>query len=234
MNDTNKEAWTSGKNISPAAMKKRKSINKKILKFGCLPIVILFFLAFVASLFTSSDGTKKSSMDPSNYNDPLQIGMDSVKALEGKQIPYEKWAVWGDPKTLDGTSNQYWVVYLDKANISFVADKNTNNIIFASFEEQTAKSYIASLLKERKEKIEKSFSGWDGSHIELTKLIKKSMNDPDSYEHVETRYFDMGDHLVVTTTFRGKNGFGGVVKNWVKAKTDVTTGQVIEIIEQGP
>ena len=85
----------------------------------------------------------------------------------------------------------------------------------------------------RKEQIEKHFSAWDGSHRGLTKLIKKSMNDPDSYNHVETRYSDKGDHLIVKTTFRGKNAFGGVVKNWVIAKVDLN-GNVIEVISQGP
>lgn len=85
----------------------------------------------------------------------------------------------------------------------------------------------------RKEQIERQFSAWDGSHRGLTKAIKASMNDPDSYDHVETVYSDMGDYLVVRTTFRGKNAFGGVVKNWVKAKVDLN-GNVIEIIEQGP
>ena len=85
----------------------------------------------------------------------------------------------------------------------------------------------------RKEKIEKHFSAWDGSHRGLTKLIKKSMNDPDSYKHVETVYWDKGDHLVVKTTFRGKNAFGGVVKNWIMAKVDLN-GNVIEVISQGP
>jgi hypothetical protein len=58
------------------------------------------------------------------------------------------------------------------------------------------------------------------------------MNDPKSYEHADTKFWDMGDHLVVTTTYRGKNAFGGVVKNWVKAKTDLD-GNVLEIIEEG-
>ena len=56
------------------------------------------------------------------------------------------------------------------------------------------------------------------------------MNDPDSYEHDETRYIDNGDHLVVITSFRGKNAFGGVVRNAVTAKTDMNC-TVIEIIE---
>jgi DNA-directed RNA polymerase subunit RPC12/RpoP len=85
----------------------------------------------------------------------------------------------------------------------------------------------------RKEQIERQFSAWDGSHRGLTKLIKASMNDPDSYDHVETVYWDKGDHLVVKTTFRGKNAFGGVVKNWVMAKIDLE-GNVIEVISQGP
>jgi len=85
----------------------------------------------------------------------------------------------------------------------------------------------------RKERIEKHFSPWDGSHRGLTALIKESMNDPDSYDHVETGYWDKGDHLIVKTTFRGKNAFGGVVKNWVMAKVDLN-GNVIEVISQGP
>lgn len=85
----------------------------------------------------------------------------------------------------------------------------------------------------RKKMIEKHFSSWDGSHIGLTKIIKELMNDPKSYEHVETRYGDYGNYLLVKTTFRGKNAFGGVVTNWISAKCDLR-GNVIEIIDQGP
>jgi len=85
----------------------------------------------------------------------------------------------------------------------------------------------------REERIRKGFSVWDGSHRGLEKIIKKSMNDPDSYVHVETVYGDKGDHLLVKTTFRGKNAFGGVVKNWVIAKADLD-GNIIEVISKGP
>lgn len=82
----------------------------------------------------------------------------------------------------------------------------------------------------RRKQIENGFSAWDGSHTKLERIIKDSMNDPDSYKHVETVFWDMKDHLVVRTTFRGKNAFGGVVKEWVKAKCDLE-GNVIKIIE---
>ena len=83
----------------------------------------------------------------------------------------------------------------------------------------------------RKKKIESQFSAWDGSHRNLERVIKESMNDPDSYEHVKTVYWDRGDYLIVKTTFRGKNAFGGVVKNSVTAKVSLD-GQVLQILSQ--
>lgn len=83
----------------------------------------------------------------------------------------------------------------------------------------------------RKKRIEQQFSAWDGSHNNLERLIKKAMNDPDSYEHDETVYWDMGDHLVVKTTYRGKNAFGGVVRNFVKAKISLD-GEILQILDQ--
>jgi hypothetical protein len=76
--------------------------------------------------------------------------------------------------------------------------------------------------------VESQFSVWDGSHRELEQYIKKHMNDPDSYQHVETSYIDHGDYLIVTTKFRGKNGFGGIVMNTIIAKINLQ-GNIIEI-----
>jgi len=82
----------------------------------------------------------------------------------------------------------------------------------------------------REESIEAQFSAWNGAHRNLEKVIKSSMHNPDSFKHVETSYWDRGDHLVVRTTFRGTNGFGAVVTNSVKAKVSLG-GQVLEILE---
>jgi hypothetical protein len=83
----------------------------------------------------------------------------------------------------------------------------------------------------RDNKIKFQFSAWDGSNRALEKYIKSSMNDPKSYEHVETRYSDEGDYLFVSTTFRGKNAFGGVVTNNISAKISLD-GDIIEILSQ--
>ena len=96
--------------------------------------------------------------------------------------------------------------------------------------EAAAKQAQKAVPKSRQSRIELQFSGWDGSHRTLEQLIKRSMNDPASYDHVETAYSDQGDHLVVVTSYRGKNAFGGVVKQTTTAKVSVD-GEIFEIIK---
>lgn len=76
---------------------------------------------------------------------------------------------------------------------------------------------------------ENFLSGWDGSNRELVRLVKSGMNDPDSFEHVETRFTDNGDSLSLLMTFRGKNGFNATVTNKVSADLDKTTRQLSNI-----
>lgn len=77
--------------------------------------------------------------------------------------------------------------------------------------------------------IEKQFSMWSGAHRGLEKMVEKSLNDPDSYEHIETRYTDMGDHIWLNMKYRARNQFGGMVTGQVIAKSDIN-GNVFEII----
>ena len=55
-------------------------------------------------------------------------------------------------------------------------------------------------------------SAWDGSNISLVRTAKNSMRDPKSFEHIETRIAPVsnGQHTAVMT-YRGRNGFGGMV-----------------------
>ena len=85
--------------------------------------------------------------------------------------------------------------------------------------------------EKRKQEVEAQFSNYDGSHAGLEELIKKGMNDADSYEHVETRFRDDGTYITVITKFKGTNKFGGIVTNTVTAKVDFK-GKVIEVVSQ--
>jgi hypothetical protein len=92
-------------------------------------------------------------------------------------------------------------------------------------------AYHKDLDAERQKKINSQFSIWNGSHINLEREIKDSMHDPNSYQHIKTGYYDKGDYLIVSTTFRGKNAFGALIKNTVKAKVNLE-GHILEILEQ--
>jgi hypothetical protein len=75
------------------------------------------------------------------------------------------------------------------------------------------------------------FSLWDGSCTSFVKLVKDNMNNPKSFEHVETKYVvlsikeqlealegkgEIGD-LYVIMKFRGTNAFGGVITSQTDA-----------------
>ncbi len=84
----------------------------------------------------------------------------------------------------------------------------------------------------RPQYIAEAFSQWDGSHKRLTQRIKSTMNNPGSYEHIDTEYSDQGEFLIVRTKFRGTNAFGGKIMNCATAKVGVG-GNVLRVISQG-
>lgn len=82
--------------------------------------------------------------------------------------------------------------------------------------------------EQHEQKVRAQFSGWDGSHRNLVEMVKRQMNDADSFEHVETRYWDQGDHLSLRMTFRGNNAFGAKVINEVAATSDMD-GKILSL-----
>ncbi|MBX9448804.1 MAG: hypothetical protein KL787_03400 [Taibaiella sp.] len=81
---------------------------------------------------------------------------------------------------------------------------------------------------ERENRILRQLSPWDGSHTNLKRLIKANMNDPKSFEHIETTYKDKEDYILVQMKYRGKNAFGAKVIDMVTAKVDVD-GNILSI-----
>lgn len=124
------------------------------------------------------------------------------------------------------------LVELDPSNTSYKKTLVRYEKIKSNSEEKARKEVAERQATEaRKKELEAQFSAWDGSHRTFERLIKETMNDPDSYEHVETRFADKGDYIRVFTKFRGKNAFGGVIVD--SAKADFTiSGDLIRVIEE--
>lgn len=83
------------------------------------------------------------------------------------------------------------------------------------------------LAKQRAEKVKDLFSPWDGSSFALVQATKNAMNDPKSFEHVETTHVVRNDGKIeVFMRFRGKNAFGGVVLQTVVGVINIDTGEL--------
>ena len=77
-------------------------------------------------------------------------------------------------------------------------------------------------------------SAWDGSYRPLTSMIKESLNDDSSYDHVSTSIrfvLNKDQHAVVKTIFRAKNAYGAVVKDSVTARVNIQTGEIEKILQ---
>lgn len=79
----------------------------------------------------------------------------------------------------------------------------------------------------REEQIAKHFSPWDGSNPEMVKAAKEMLTDPNSFEHIETRYFDMDSVINISMVFTATNMFGGREKIAVFGKI-TNDGQLTE------
>jgi len=108
------------------------------------------------------------------------------------------------------------------------AETATEPVVEEPIEPELTPEQIAEQL--HTEWVEAQFSAWDGSHTALKDLIKENMNDPKSFEHVETKFLVLSTQELVDTVgqgeigdmyvymkFRGNNAFGGLVLNEVEA-----------------
>jgi len=66
----------------------------------------------------------------------------------------------------------------------------------------------------------------DGSVPRLVSFVKKNMNDPRSFEHVETRFVDKGTVAEFYMTYRGKNALGALVISYVKSEYDPSSDKL--------
>jgi hypothetical protein len=103
---------------------------------------------------------------------------------------------------------------------------------YAESEKASNGQIIGRKEKQNEEFKENYLSKWDGSFSPLVTYAKQNMNDPDSFEHVETVFWNTGDHAIVIMKFRGKNALGAKVVNMIKAKVS-WDGELLGIINQG-
>ncbi|WP_312363976.1 hypothetical protein [Sphingobacterium sp.] len=92
--------------------------------------------------------------------------------------------------------------------------------------------YVAPKIVTKESKLLKSLSSWDGSLPPFVEIIKNNMNDPESFDHVNTYYLqskkDSSD-FIITMVYRGKNAFGAKIKGSNSCVYNVDTKQIKNI-----
>lgn len=188
-------------------------------------VVFLVACVTVAWARTSQEGSGEVVLTPEEQEKKALV--DSFLAIEGKKLGTEefyqmrkKYGTNGDFENLKSSIPTLKVGYSEELDVSYIFNTRTEEIVFTG-KGKSAEKHI-------REKIEKGFSKWDGSHKELTKRIKSMMNDPSSYDHIETKFWTYREHIDVETKFRGTNAYGAVVQDKVMARVGYE-GEVLEI-----
>ncbi len=86
------------------------------------------------------------------------------------------------------------------------------------------------------EKIDAQFSKWDASHKNLVAMVERALNDPGSFEHIETKTMKGTNYpktFIVRMDYSAKNVFGGRVRHYVIAEVTLEGGAIYQVLDEG-
>jgi hypothetical protein len=72
---------------------------------------------------------------------------------------------------------------------------------------------------------------WDGSHDGFVAAVKQTLNDPDSFEHDETKTWPVNaeGRNTILMNFRAKNAFGGTIRVKASGSFDNKTCEDVQV-----
>ncbi|AER31191.1 hypothetical protein [Pantoea ananatis] len=218
--------------IKPSVVKMKDRKKASLVYFG------LGFVSLIAGASMLPDPDKRNALEKSEGVQQRQFQYNDLKLSEYRiKDKDERHAVvtnFINSKSMNnnGLNNMY--ACLSEYSMTKSGDLPLGTVLDWCYKEfERAPSELSK--KVNFDHFQSNISAWDASYRPLEKLIKDSMNDESSYEHVSTTYsFILNDnpHAVVKTSFRGKNGYGAVVKNTVTARVNIQTGEVEKITDQ--
>ncbi len=174
----------------------------------------LIALLITTLIFSSCEDLKKMQQA---RNLRMRL-LDTLETGIGKPIDSTLLAKKHDfSRQLKSHSLRHSVYYNDSTNLGYFIENEGQILRYVNFDSISVIEESKRIVDERANKIKSQFSGWDGSHIKLEQAIKNSLNDPNSYEHIETDYTILDNKIHILTTFRANNAFGGKVVNQAKA-----------------
>lgn len=152
--------------------------------------------------------------DDKKYQDLLSLLKNKKDAIDRQEI------VEKIKKTDKTDINKNYELYSSLyTNYQPLSEKETKEMAY----------YMAEKTLSDNEKLQ--FRSIDGSNILVVNFVKKLMNDPNSFEHINTTVYKTDDRafLDVVMMYRGKNAFGAKVVNTIKARVSLISNTILSI-----
>ncbi len=211
---------------------------KEVLKITTSVLWIGVLFMIIGSIFININ-FKKFEKEPSIEEKITNVYRELNKDDDYKKYSFYKESLYNSTiPQLESIMLEIDSTYFDYSKIiktldSLKVEKQKLDKEYAENAEKRKKEAVNSQntysYKPSDEEIDKLFSRWDGSLPVLKDYVKNRMNDPKSFEHVETGWKTLNDGLQVRMKFRGKNAYGAIVLDQIIVKTDFN-GNILQVL----
>ncbi|WP_294962263.1 hypothetical protein [Sulfurimonas sp.] len=217
---TCKKEVAKGAKVCPHCGEKNPTVSTKDIIGGVL--IVLVFI-WIVSAIISEEATYENSKNKT-LKEATQLSLGSLKKITSSYVK---------EKQIPSSYNDMFYNCLGQ----LIYDKDKTFTI-EKMMDWCHQDYTSSngKLKDYYNTAElfKDFSAYDGTYRPLELLIKNSMQDSSSYEHIDTSYRLVyygteRPYMFVETKYKGKNSFGAIVKAVVTAKVDAKTKDIFEV-----
>lgn len=196
----------------------KKKTYTKISNFSILILLILFPI--------------KSKLEPPTVETNPKKIIETFFKENDLNFPkdYEEKIEFNDLKQATVKSGDEEIyVYIKDNKVAKLMLLPSRYFIYNTLSDEEPVELKKDLMKERSN-FRKSLSTWDVSNPVQVELIKRNLSYPDSYKHVESKYFDYGNYYIMSTTFKAKNSFGMAKEYIIKTKYPLEKEDKLEIL----
>lgn len=215
------------KKLTSEQLEMRKKTNSKILKFGCLPILV--FCIIVIILISGNDDKNDNSVKSDINMDSIVSSVKKSKDFEIKEVYYNKIdssfniAITNKDNVIK--EHSYSIEYFNKFYKLNDIDEIEGVYLYEykkgkSFKNEDYKEYLVCSSKnisKRIEKFEKS-----GYEYDIKSYLEKNIDDPTDLEIIEKNVIRVNEDgtFSVKVVFRSKNAFGAFVIHTMNCDLD--------------
>lgn len=209
---------------------------------GCLVIVggIFVFFMLGAIICGDSDKAESGAVDSSAFDRHAERAVGTLRtAAEGRKVVRPFVAAFAERNEIpasqvDGlfncTSDNIFNKGQDLTLETVTTWCNDNRLNLSD-------KYLSENIHVNFYELDAHFSPWDGRHETFANLVKRSLHNPDSFEHVQTtrritRPSGQPPRFRVVMDYSGTNLYNARVRQRAEALVDITTGQILQILSE--